>query len=381
MRIVYCISDIRNSGGMERITIDKANYLCENLGYEVFIITTDSEDKESFYTLSNKVKRINLNINYSEDYSKNLIKRFMLFLKKNKLHKKRLEKKLREIKADIVISVGTDEKNFLPFLKDGSKKIREFHFGKNYRIENAYNKRVILKIKAYIETKLEDYYLSKYEKVIVLTYEDLKNYKTKNVSVIYNFVECDLNKNSNLKNKKVISVGRLSFQKGYDELIDIWVKVKEKNPDWILEIYGWGEEKDFLRKKIEMLKLEDSIYLKGVFKNIKEKYLESSLYVMTSRYEGLPLVLLEAMSNGVPAISFDCPSGPKDILKNNENGYLIEKRNQSEFSNKINFLIDNEELRKKMGKKAKKDIVEKFNKEKIMRQWIELFEKLKNTER
>ena len=151
----------------------------------------------------------------------------------------------------------------------------------------------------------------------------------------------------------------------------------KKYPDWTLEIYGEGTEREKLEKKINKLGLENSFLLKGVEKNIQNKYLESSIYVMSSRFEGMPMVLLEAMSCGLPVISFDCPCGPRDMIKYNENGFLIEFGNIKEMANKIEELIANEEKRKLFGKNARKSI-QKYSKDKIMEEWIKLFENIKN---
>ena len=149
----------------------------------------------------------------------------------------------------------------------------------------------------------------------------------------------------------------------------------KKSPDWILEIYGNGSERENLQNKINKLRLEKSFLLKGAEKNIQEKYLESSIYVMSSRFEGMPMVLLEAMTYGLPIISFDCPCGPKDIIKDNEDGFLVEFGNIEQMAEKIEKLISDEEKRKLFGKNARKN-VERFSADTIMKEWKELFESL-----
>lgn len=363
---------------MERITVEKANYLSEKFDYKVSIITTDLGNETSFYKINDKVEIIDLKINYFENYKEKLIKRFYNYKIKQGIHKEKLEAVLKKINPDIVISVGADEKNWLPNINKKSKKIREFHFGKNYRIQTAkaFNKNFLLKMKAYIETFFEKYYLKKYEKVVILTYEDLKKWNLENIKVIYNFPFFVSEKKAELMSKKAISVGRLDAQKGYDLLIDSWSKVVEKNPEWILEIFGEGRDFFELSKKIKKMKLEKKIILKGVTKDIEKEYLDSSLYIMTSRYEGLPLVLLEAVACGLPAVSFDCQSGPKDIIKDGITGFLVESYSIMELAKKINILIENQELRVEMGKKIREDVRMRFNKEKIMCEWKELFESL-----
>lgn len=378
MRIVYCTDSLKNSGGIERITIDKANYFSEK--YEIYIITTDFNEKNSFFEINKNVRIIDLGINYYEDKNQKFIKRKINYLKKLYCHKKRLKEKLDVIKPDLVISLGKQERKFLPFLDDCSKKIREFHFAKNVRIHRAISdkKNIFWRTRAYLGTYLERIYLKKYDKVVVLTFEDLKKHNLKNVEVIHNFIQKIPDERINyLQNKRVISVGRLEKQKGFDFLIKAWEKVHENNPDWILDIYGEGEEKSSLLKMIRELGLEDSIFLRGATKKIEEKYQESSIYVMSSRYEGLPLVLIEAMANGLPLISFECECGPKDIIYNREVGVLVEYQDIKMLSQKINELIKDENLRKIMGKNGKQDVKQRFKKEVIMEQWENLFNSLK----
>lgn len=167
----------------------------------------------------------------------------------------------------------------------------------------------------------------------------------------------------------------MSKEKGYDILIDVWNIVFKKHTDWILEIYGEGSERKNLQEKINKLGLKESFLLKGVVKNIQNKYLESSIYVMSSRYEGFGMVLTEAMACGLPVIAFECPCGPKDIIKDNEDGFLIELGNIEQMAEKIEELIVNKEKRKFFGENAKIN-VQRFSQDKIMNKWKELFEEL-----
>lgn len=280
-----------------------------------------------------------------------------------------------------MVSLGCEETYFLPNIKDESLKIREFHFGKNFRKEyvKSFNKGLIYKIKAYIDTLREELLVKEYDKTILLTEEDLKNWKNKlNMEVIPNSIPNIPFGVSNCENKKVISVGRLDGQKGYDRLIEVWkiVKSKAKTSEWILEIYGEGIDRNLIEKKIKDYDLQSSIFLKGITNKIEEKYQESSIYIMTSRYEGFGMVLIEAMAFGLPVISFDCLSGPSDIIKNGVDGYLVENGNIEKMAERIHYLMRNKIIRKQMGKNARKNI-ERFSNEIVMKSWKELFEKLK----
>lgn len=376
MKIMYCIRGLFNSGGMERILIDKMNYLSRFSKYKIYVVTTDQKERAFFFQIDKKIKHIDLKINYSDDFNKNFIKRIPIYIQKQKEHKEKMESLIKELKPDILISLGDDERSFIyKFKYKKIKIIREHHFNKKYMLQEK-QKNFLYFLKSYYMYLKEIFLVNKYDEFIVLTEEDKKQWKNKKVKVIPNFISSFPKEISSCENKKIISVGRLEYQKGYDILIDIWKKIEEKYPDWILEIYGNGTEKEKLQEKINNLGLEKSFLLKGVTENIKEKYLASSIYVMSSRYEGMPMVLLEAMAHGLPIVSFECPCGPKDIIKDNEDGYLVSFGNVEQMAKKIEELIINKEKRKFFGKNARKN-VERFSQDKIMEKWKKLFEKMK----
>lgn len=372
MKIVYCINGLYNSGGMERILTEKANYLLENYNYDIDIITTDQKNKENFYKLNEKINCIDLNINYIDDLKKSFFKRVFGYLNKQKKHEKKLEKVINDLKPDILISLGCEDRNFLYKLKTKNiKVIREYHFNKKYMLQDK-KKNFLYILKGYYRYIKEILLINKYDEVIVLTKEDKEQWNNKKVKVIPNFINYIPKEVSNCKNKKIISVGRLEYQKGYDILIEVWNIISKEYPDWILEIYGEGPERENLQNKVNKLGLGKSFLLKGAVKNIQDKYLESSIYVMSSRFEGMPMVLLEAMSFGLPVVSFTCPCGPKDIIKNNEDGFLVDLENIEKMAEKIKKLIVDEEKRILFGKNAQKNI-QRFSKNKIMKDWKKLF--------
>lgn len=372
MKIVYCINGLYNSGGMERILTEKANYLLENYNYDIDIITTDQKNKENFYKLNEKINCIDLNINYIDDLKKSFFKRVFGYLNKQKKHEKKLEKVINDLKPDILISLGCEDRNFLYKLKTKNiKVIREYHFNKKYMLQDK-KKNFLYILKGYYRYVKEILLINKYDEVIVLTKEDKEQWNNKKVKVIPNFINYIPKEVSNCKNKKIISVGRLEYQKGYDILIEVWNIISKEYPDWILEIYGEGPERENLQNKVNKLGLGKSFLLKGAVKNIQDKYLESSIYVMSSRFEGMPMVLLEAMSFGLPVVSFTCPCGPKDIIKNNEDGFLVDLENIEKMAEKIKKLIVDEEKRILFGKNAQKNI-QRFSKNKIMKDWKKLF--------
>ena len=219
---------------------------------------------------------------------------------------------------------------------------------------------------------------SKSNAIITLTEGDKNEWNFANKTfVIPNIITEISNKISSCSNKKVISVGRLTYQKGFERLISVWKEVNKKYPDWSLSIYGTGEEERALRNQIKESRLENVITINPPTPDIYTKMQESSILVFPSRYEGFGLVLIEAMINGVPCISFDCPYGPSDIIDNGNDGYLIPNDNIQKMVDKICYLIENEEIRKEMGKKARKSAM-RYAPENIMPLWDKLFNEIVN---
>lgn len=372
MKIMFCIRGIFNSGGMERVLINRVNYLKENFNNECIIITTDQNNQGPFFKLNKEIIHEDLEINYFLNQG-SFFKKVIIYLKKQRQHKKRLEKVIEKYNPDIIISMGNDDKYILPYINKDIKIILEHHFEKNFLFKEPQN--LFYKLKNYIFLKKEEKLLNKYDEFLVLTKEDKEQYKNNKVKVISNPLSFYPKNISQLKNNKVISVGRLEYQKGYDLLIKVWKKVVDKYPNWILDIYGEGELKEELQKKIDIYGLKNNLFLKGKEKNIYKKYLEASIYVMSSRYEGFGMVLIEAQACGLPVVSFDCPCGPKDIISDGKDGFLCKFGDIDEMAEKIIYLIEREEERKKMGKNARENSL-RFSEEKIMRQWKELFEAL-----
>lgn len=374
MKIVYCLAGTSNSGGMERIVCSKANWLANN-GYEVTILTTEQNNRPNFFPLNNTINRVDLDIIYSELNNTNILKKFFLRRKKQKVHQSKMTEFLHNHKPDIVISTFGNEVGILPKIDDGSAKLVEIHFSRWYRLQ--LNRKGFWKLVDKILTYSDLKNASKYKKLICLTEEDKLNWKSlgKNVIVIPNFIECKAETPAKLEAKKIISVGRLSYQKGYDRLIDAWDKVNHLYPDWELNIFGDGEQHSYLQNKIDCMGLNKSIHICPPTNSIYDEYAKHSFFVLSSHYEGLPMVLLESLAYGLPIIAFDCQCGPKEIVESGSNGFLIKDNEITQMSDAIIELIENPSRRKIMGSNsyAKAD---NYTKENIMNIWEHLFKKI-----
>lgn len=376
MKIAYCLNSIRYLGGIQKVTVVKANALSEIPENEVYIIVTDNKEGVLLEPLSPKVKLIDLDINYYEDDYKsrwNVLKG--IFIKRRE-HKKRLTSVLKEIQPDIAISVGQSEKNMLPSIKGKWKTIREFHYTKDYRFNHAKN--LYEKVLAFLGN-LYDYSfkIKQYDQIVLLTKEDKETSwkQSKNITIIPNPISFQTEKTSTLLNKKVVSVGRLALPKNYASLIKAFKLVADKHPDWILEIYGNGPQEIELKSLIAKLNLEKHVFLKGFSSNVKQVMTNASIFVSSSIFEGFPLVIIEAMACGLPVISYACPCGPKDIITDNKDGFLIPVNNEVLFAEKISLLIENEKLRKQMGLAATTK-ANLYKIENIIPIWMNLFKVL-----
>lgn len=379
MNIVYFIPHLRTGSGMGRVLNVKANYLADVLGHEVTIITYRQFDSPVYFNYSEKVKLVHLDIDDPSFRLKELsffekrkqIKNFM------SLYRSRVEDFLKDNPADVCISMflGAEYK-FLSEIKDGSKKIIEFHF--NFSISpfrifeekiNWRNYRNLIQINS-LKKKVAEF-----DKVIVLSEEDAKAWEKyfQNVEVITNPITIQSKDiMAPLTSKDALGVGRLTKQKGFDYLIDAWKIVSEKFPDWKLHIYGEGELKNELAKQIQSNGMENMVILHEPVKNIEKIYENSSLFVLSSRFEGFVLSLLEAMSCGLPVVSFDCKYGPTQLIENGKNGFLAPLTDTEKLAEKIIKVLEDEDLRNSMGKAAKQT-AESYELPLILKKWEDLF--------
>lgn len=378
MKILYCIPSLCNSGGMERIIIEKANYLAELQGYQISILTTEQMGRKNFYPINSAVDVIHLDLDFNADFSLPLFKKYIQTKKKLKQYRKLLIKSLEKKNIDICISTGGKELEFFSSLPITSKKVLEMHFSKNFREQfllarkNTLLNRLIGKLRTLQLTNQT----KKLDAVVVLTKEDEKSWKSNNnLFQIYNFSSFKTDAYPDYNKRRAIAVGKLDAQKGFDMLIDAWASKKEKLKDWTLDIFGQGEWEYMLNDKIKQYGLTNNIFLKGVSKNIDKEFLKSSLFLFSSRYEGFSLVFIEAMNCALPIVSFACPQGPAELIVDSDIGLLIPENDIQKFAQGIITLTTHEKLRENMGNNAKQKAL-LFSKEEIMKQWINLFESL-----
>lgn len=380
MRIIYCLDEMSHPGGIGRVTSIKANWFAEH-GHDVWVVTANQCGEQDYYELHPSVKRKDFAIGFQLGIDNgNLLMKFVRKIGKMRRYRRELEQFIYEVKPDIVVSTFTNDSDFLYKLKDGSKKVLEFHFShEGFKSQIKYGPQT-LKNKLLLTYRLKKHerIAKKYDAFVVLTHEDAESWKGyDNLHVIHNMLSFESQETSACTEKRVIAVGRLDFQKKFDRLIDIWALVNKECPDWRLDIFGQGPDKENLQKQIAKLELGDSVSIKEPTRNITKEYLSSSILSMTSTYEGWGLVLTEAMSVGVPCVAYACKCGPRDIIEDGKNGYVIEEGDKEKFAQRLVDLMKNEELRQELGRKAKESS-RKYNVDNIMEQWLALFSKMTN---
>ncbi len=378
-KIVYVYPALNTVGGADRVISEKANYFADICNYDVYIVTTQQNGTPLYFPLSPKVKHIDLGVNFLEQYNHCLPIRACIYFLYLRRYKKRLSNFLCKLKPHFTISTISRDIDFLYSIKDGSLKIAEAHVAKPYirNIHRLKSSGSIYKLIAWHWTNRLEKAIRKFDCLVVLTQRDADSWKgVKEAIVIPNSLPFYPQNSSTCDNKQIISIGRYDEQKGYDMLVEAWSIVHNKHKDWSITIYGNGELKDSLIEKASKYNLGNSFILHEPVKDIENKYLENSIYVMSSRFEGFGMVLAEAMACGLPCVSFDCKYGPSDIIKDGKDGILVENSNIAELAQKINYLIENPIIRKEMGKLAKQNII-RYSRENIMQLWCNLFEKLK----
>lgn len=371
MKILYNLLDGVNCGGIERIVFAKVNWLASH-GHDVTVVTTDRNGRQPFFPLDKRVKWIDLGINYQQDWT-SAIRKLRMHRKRTRQHREALTKVVDSIRPDISISVFGAEAEFLHKLPNAGKKIVEIHFSRYFRLaEFKPSPQYLADI---VHTLIDSRIISKYDAFISLTEQDRALWgNLRNIHVIPNFIHDRMPEPAKLDSKRAIAIGRLSYQKGYDRMIKAWEIVAQRHPDWHLDIYGAGGLSTQLHQQIAAAGLSDNITIHDPVSPIEDELMKSSMLLMTSHNEGLPMVILEAMGCGVPTVSFDCQCGPLDMI-GERNGIVVKNGDTEAFADAVCRLIENDDLRRKYGDNAYQEVTE-YTVEAIMPRWVRLFEEL-----
>lgn len=355
MKISYVIEDFSVFGGIERIVSRKANILAARYGHDVTIISVYEDSRPVRYPLDESIKIVRLHVPWTVKTANPLL---LTLRRASTLMKaaRRLNKALKAAKPDIVFFTTTLGALLLPLCRTKAKTVFEAHTARKY---TPYNKFFSLTAR-------------RADTVVCLTKGDAKEYKaTRRIEVIPNFIDKPKAYAKDYAVKRAVAVGRLEHVKGFDRLIDCWKTATETHPGWRLDIYGEGPLRDELQSQIDRLGLENSVTLCGTCADMADRYALYSLHLMTSRYEGQGIVLIEAQAAGLPSVVFDYEYGASDIVTDGLNGRLVPQGDMQAFTERLAEMMDKEDLRAQFGARAKKKVKAYFT-ENIMWRWQEL---------
>lgn len=378
MKLLYCHCSLCNPGGMERVLLNKVNWLKSNTDWDITIVTTDQKHRPTFYPFPEGVRMLDLGINYTDDNALPPMGKIIGYLRRRRLHKQRLTELLMKERPDVVVSLYPSESSFIPAIKDGSKKVLELHFNKFFRLQ--YNRTGLLGVIDRWRTQKDEDLVRRFDKFVVLTHEDEEYWgNLPNIEVIPNAAMRMTDACSDVSRKRIIAVGRLDYQKGFDRLIQAWDLVQRTNKygDWQLDIFGQGEWKEMLQWMIDDKGLSRNVRINAPTKEIGKEYARSSMLVMSSHYEGFPMVMIEAMGCGLPVVSFDYKCGPKDIISDGVNGLLVKDGDIRGLAAAMMRLMDDEAYRKELSVNARQ-VTATYSEEIVMSQWMNLFNSLTN---
>ena len=366
-----------NLAGIERILTCKMNYLSEKSEYSVFLLTYEQPNQALSFQLNNKITYQPFEAPIPQREGMTLFRWIKAYLSARKVFKHKFYNHIKNIQPDIIICTGYAYP-VLDIIIDASRQINAKTIMESHVKGDTVSmkKYVYNHTLAYMFSFWDDYILNKIKKtdcVVTLTREDKEFWKSyaKRIEVIPNVLTITPKKVIDYRTKRVIAAGRYVHQKGFDLLLEAWHRIDKNLSDWHLYIFG-NENRKSYQRIVDKYDMNHHVHLMPATPEIVEEFSKSSIFVLSSRFEGFGLVLAEAMSCGLPCISFDCPYGPRDIITDEEDGILVENGNIEALAKAIERLMTDEGLRQSMGEKAINNVA-RFNRETIMNQWVQLF--------
>ena len=378
MRFLFIIKSFAQVAGVERVMSDKMNYL-EQQGHNILLVTYEQGNHPLVFNLNHNIKHIDINCRFFTLHGQSIFKRIFKSAKLKQTFRKKIEKEIADFKPDAIISptYPLDVIGELINAKGEAKLILESHMA-YIQLMKAFNKK-----RSFISNIAAKFYdwrtlrlLKRCDCMVVLTQGDLRFWSkhVANVRVLpnpltnYPLKIDDIEKDHN----RIISIGRLTAIKRFDRLIDAFAMISKKNSNWHLYIFGDGSDKEILNAQIAAMGLKNQVIIQPATNDIYTEMKRSQILAMNSESEGFPLVLIEAMSCGVPCLSFDCPYGPGEIIEDNKNGQLVSNGNTLEFADKMEYLMNHPDVVKVLGDYARKSS-EQYKKENVIKKWEQLY--------
>lgn len=380
MKILFVTQDMSLTGGIERIISIQANYWKREKGYDVCILTCGGSISTSFFPLDKRITMRNVNAYMKKSILNRIpgIKSLRRLIETLGVYKSVINE---ESPTLIVSSMQGIDRYILPIIIKKNKNIPLVgvnHVTLGMR-SGKYETRLLDKFRKKISFVCQMILWNRYRAIVMLSKTDYYKISRYNCNALYIpnpiFLE---NLNVDMEQSRpnrIIMVGRLDYLKGQDRLLTIWANLASQNPNWILTFVGNGPYLLKLQEKVIKAKLQGRVEFIHNSKNIPNLLKDASIFAFTSRVESFGMVILEAFSCGLPVIAYDCENGPRDLIKDGFNGFLIRDGNFEEFQRKLQFLISSESLRKELGKNAIK-YANSFSVENIMLEWDKLFDRI-----
>lgn len=374
MKILFIHPSMKPAGGIERVISIMANYWAANTNWEIYILTQETSSEailsNSFFSLDSNIRIVGVwdKIAYTTSIHK-------WDIKKLRYVKIAYQKKIENIAPDVIISMmhGVDNLFLSDIVNPKIFIIGVNHLTLNYRhgdFEKGWLKRKCIQLSYHVLIRR----LRKYDAVISLTLTDylrLRKEKCKAFHIPNPNINIVLDSKDITREKRIISMGRLGALKGFERMIKIWGRIASKYPEWKLTIVGNGTELNALKKLATELKINHSVEFLPQTKEVYTILLQSSIFVLTSYTESFSMVIMEALSCGLPVVSYDCENGPRDLITNHYNGFLIPDGDEKSFAEKLEYLINNPDQLSRISQNAPKSI-DWLNIEIIMQQWDDL---------
>ncbi len=380
MKILYIIDKMKNLAGIERILTCKMNYLSVNTNHQIYLTTYEQQASPLSFSINKNVTYIPLDAPMPQRRGSTVFGWLNAYLKTRRLFKHQFKELLHEIHPDIVISTVYSYQVLDIIIKTSHhekiKTIMESHIkGETVTMAKYQSNSLLYRLFTYWDHHIMRS-LRQCNCVVTLTKGDTPYWKiyAPRVEVIPNMITITPKKVKDYHAKRIIAAGRYAHQKGYDMLLESWHLINKDFADWHLYIFG-NEDRTPYQQIVDKYAMNSNVHLFPATPDIVDEFSKSSIYVMSSRFEGFPLVLGEAMSCGLPCISFDCSYGPNEIITDKEDGILVECDNVRELANQMRNLMSDVQLRQSMGEKAYKNIA-RYQPDTIMKQWINLFKNI-----
>ena len=381
MKILFVIDKMKNFAGIERILTCKMNYIVRQTTHEVYLTTYEQQAQPLPFPLDSSIIYEPLDIMIPQRNEMTFFQWIKAYYAARHCFLHQFKSLINDINPDIIVSTVYSYQVLDIIInichQKGIKTVMESHTqGETVTLSQKfkYNKH-LLRLFSLWDCKIKKS-LRHCDCVVTLTKQDTSFWQkyAKRIEVIPNMLTITPKKVSDYEVKRVISAGRYMSEKGFDMLLEAWHLLPNEFHDWHLYIFGNGDRSVY-QKIVDKYNMGGSVHLMPATNDIAEEFSKSSLYVMSSRYEGFGLVLAEAMSCGLPCVSFDCPYGPREIIKDGEDGLLAKYKDVEDLSHKMAQLMSDTDLRQKMGKYSIRNIA-RYEPQTIMNQWINQFESL-----